>query len=567
MRFNLFLKAGLKRWSFTMLIAGVATFSGARAAETFTSVANEFQKIQRMPAGMVYVEAGRDGQKAFGISRHEITNEDYLFFLEATGFDRLPATWTERRVPSGMANHPVVGVSYADAMAYADWASIEIGGELSLPTETQINRASLGARVGKVRRALGKLTRPVESDPMDRSVYGVYDLAGSVDEWTSSARSMSGGAGQVGFRLAWLPDGEREAEIFSVVAEEPGPVPVSPSDYPRITLQPVSQSAPRGSNVSLAVGATGTSALSYQWYVNGVAIAGATSSTLQLTNLRSTDAGAYSAIVTNTITAVGDTASDIRKYTYSTTSETAQLAVVEGAAPVITQQPASQTVAAGPPASFHVTVAGGAPFVFKWSISISSDGRLGSPSVNAVTITETADSSTLNISTTEYSAADISVTVTNAFGTTTSAVVKLVAITGGKSPSITAQPVSVTINTGGNAVFRVEASGSPQPSYQWNLNGTPVAGATSASLSVANAQAANAGNYTVVVSNALGSVTSGVAALTVNAATPAPTTGGGGTSGGGGGGAPSNWFLGTLLLLVAARVGHRVAGKAPGERS
>ncbi len=51
--------------------------------------------------------------------------------------------------------------------------------------------------------------------------------------------------------------------------------------------------------------------------------------------------------------------------------------------------------------------------------------------------------------------------------------------------------------------------------YQWNLNGTPITGATNASYTVTTAASANAGNYTVTVTNGLGSVTSSVAIIAV----------------------------------------------------
>jgi hypothetical protein len=85
--------------------------------------------------------------------------------------------------------------------------------------------------------------------------------------------------------------------------------------------------------------------------------------------------------------------------------------------------------------------------------------------------------------------------------------------------------------------------------YQWNLNGAAISGVTGSSYSISSAQSGNAGNYTVVVSNVMGSVTSSMAILTVN---PAGGGGGGGMSGGGGG-APSVWYCGALLLLVVAR--------------
>jgi len=84
------------------------------------------------------------------------------------------------------------------------------------------------------------------------------------------------------------------------------------------------------------------------------------------------------------------------------------------------------------------------------------------------------------------------------------------------APSITAQPQSQTVAQGANVAFTVGASGTPAPGYQWRFNGASLNGATSSSYTVTAAQPANAGSYTVVVSNSGGSVTSAVATLTVN---------------------------------------------------
>jgi len=87
--------------------------------------------------------------------------------------------------------------------------------------------------------------------------------------------------------------------------------------------------------------------------------------------------------------------------------------------------------------------------------------------------------------------------------------------------------------------------------YRWYFNGTAIGGATSNTRSLSSAQSGNAGDYTVVVSNVMGSVTSNQATLTVNPVPPPPAGGSGG--GGGGGGSPSMWFSGALLLLAAVR--------------
>ena len=120
-------------------------------------------------------------------------------------------------------------------------------------------------------------------------------------------------------------------------------------------------------------------------------------------------------------------------------------------------------------------------------------------------------------------------------------------------PAIQTQPQSQTVSAGSSVQFSVTASGRPAVSYQWNFNGTAINGATSSSYSLSNTQSGSAGNYTVIVSNVMGSVTSNQAALTVNAVTPPPSGGGGG----GGGGAPSMWFYGALLLLAAVRIFQR----------
>ena len=68
---------------------------------------------------------------------------------------------------------------------------------------------------------------------------------------------------------------------------------------PSITVQPVSQTLTAGGSVTFSVAATGTAPLGYQWRKDGVAISGATGNTLTLTGLLATDAGVYSAVVSN----------------------------------------------------------------------------------------------------------------------------------------------------------------------------------------------------------------------------------------------------------------------------
>lgn len=86
------------------------------------------------------------------------------------------------------------------------------------------------------------------------------------------------------------------------------------------------------------------------------------------------------------------------------------------------------------------------------------------------------------------------------------------------APAITTQPSNQTVTNGGTATFNVVASGTAPLSYQWRLSGTDIPAATSASLVLNNVTPAQAGTYTVRVSNPGGFVLSAGATLTVLAA-------------------------------------------------
>jgi hypothetical protein len=86
---------------------------------------------------------------------------------------------------------------------------------------------------------------------------------------------------------------------------------------------------------------------------------------------------------------------------------------------------------------------------------------------------------------------------------------------GDVAPTITTQPRGFSIPVGASATLTVVATGTPAPKYQWLRNTVALIGETNASLTRANAQLADAGSYTVDVSNWAGSVTSNAAILNV----------------------------------------------------
>ena len=91
-------------------------------------------------------------------------------------------------------------------------------------------------------------------------------------------------------------------------------------------------------------------------------------------------------------------------------------------------------------------------------------------------------------------------------------------------PSITAQPVGVTVTAGQSATFSVGATGTPPLSYQWQLNGAAISGANSPSYTTPPTTTGNNGSvFNVVVSDVAGNIASNNATLTVTTAPVAPS--------------------------------------------
>jgi glucose/arabinose dehydrogenase/inosine/xanthosine triphosphate pyrophosphatase family protein len=89
-------------------------------------------------------------------------------------------------------------------------------------------------------------------------------------------------------------------------------------------------------------------------------------------------------------------------------------------------------------------------------------------------------------------------------------------------PLVSAQPASQSVATGGSVTLSVGVTAVPAATFQWSVNGTPIAGATSASLVLQGVTAASSGSYACFISNAVGSIMSGPATLTVEPASELP---------------------------------------------
>lgn len=169
---------------------------------------------------------------------------------------------------------------------------------------------------------------------------------------------------------------------------------------------------------------------------------------------------------------------------------------------VITNSPQSQIVPAGSNATFSVTAIGGGQLFYQWQFN-----------GNALAGRTNTSLSLTNVQLTN--AGDYLVIVTNSSGSATSAVASLVVYLPSTRPFVVTQPASQFTGVGSNASFSVVAAGPTPLKYQWLKDGNPFAGKTNASLSLTNVQLANAGGYSVIVTNTYGSATSATASLAV----------------------------------------------------
>jgi hypothetical protein len=269
---------------------------------------------------------------------------------------------------------------------------------------------------------------------------------------------------------------------------------------PVIATQPANQTVTTGQTATFTVVATGAAPLNYQWNKNGAAISGATSSIYTTAATTISDNGAQFAVV------VSNSAGTL-------TSAPATLTVSATAvAPAITSQPLSQSVMVGQTAIFNVAATGTAPLSYQWR----KNGTAISGATSSSYITPATTSSD--------NGTQFTVVVSNSAGSATSNAATLTVNASAVAPTITTQPTSQTVTAGQTATFTVSATGTAPLSYQWRKNGTAISGATSSSYTTpATTSSDNGAQFTVVVSNSAGSITSNPATLTVSAAAVAPS--------------------------------------------
>ena len=252
---------------------------------------------------------------------------------------------------------------------------------------------------------------------------------------------------------------------------------------PVIQTQPIGGSVSVGGDISLSVEAVGSGSVSFQWRQNGVVLDGQIQDTLDLTGLKLSDEGSYSVEVSNEAGITNSHAVDVLVLT--------PLAV--------TEHPQGQSVVAGALVVLDVAANGSNPVSYQWYHDGTAVGG--------------ATGSSLQIS--DVSAANqgaYHVVLSNPVSAVTS---DSAAVVVNLPPGIATQPVGQPVQKGGSAVFTVEATGTAPFTYQWQHDGVDINGATGEALTIDSVDAADDGDYTVIVQSAHGAVVSEAASLNV----------------------------------------------------
>jgi hypothetical protein len=286
----------------------------------------------------------------------------------------------------------------------------------------------------------------------------------------------------------------------------------------QVVGQPNSVTNTAGGIASINIAVSASGPITYQW--QRLPAGGST-----WTNL--TDGGLYTGSSTSSL-AIGPTSTSMsgdqfrcqvgNNYGQNQTSNNATLTVP---ALNITFQPTPQTANGGQSASFSVYANANAPISYQWQreasgsntwVNLSNGGNYsGVTAFNSFSSTLVVSAATISMSGDQFRCV-----LTDTYGTATSNAAALTVV----PLKFTTQPTQVTVFSGQTATFSAVVSGTGPFTYQWQLNGVNISGATGATYSINNVSSSNAGTYTVVATNSYGSVISSGGVLTVNQSSP-----------------------------------------------
>lgn len=291
------------------------------------------------------------------------------------------------------------------------------------------------------------------------------------------------------------------------------------------TTDPADQTVCEGATATFSTTASGPGPFTFVWKKGATVLnngdlggrvtitSGTGSSSLSISNVQSSDADTY------TVETTGEC---------NTATQSATLTLKENTS---TTDPADTAVCEGATANFSTTASGAGPFSFVWKkgATVLNNGDLG----GRVTITSGSNTSSLSISNVQSSDADTyTVEATGECNTATQSATLTV-----QENTSTTDPADTTVCLGGTASFSTTASGTAPFSFVWKqgmtvlTNGalggrvTIVSGSTTSTLTIANVQVGDFGNYTVETTGTCGMATQ-TASLSVNSTPPGITLNG-----------------------------------------
>ena len=133
---------------------------------------------------------------AYRIGKYPVTNSQYEEFVREKHIPVAPVVgWEGQRVPPGLENHPVTGVTWFEAMAYCQWLSEKTGRNYSLPNEAQWEKSCRGGNgfvypwgndleAGRSNHGSESIAA-VDAHPAQNEL-GCFDMIGNVRQWTCS---------------------------------------------------------------------------------------------------------------------------------------------------------------------------------------------------------------------------------------------------------------------------------------------------------------------------------------------------------------------------------------------
>jgi hypothetical protein len=184
---------------------------------------------------------------------------------------------------------------------------------------------------------------------------------------------------------------------------------------------------------------------------------------------------------------------------FSSSVESATVAITVVKTPSIVEQPLTQTRLVGQTASFHVEAVGSGPLLYQWFL-------------NQIPLMAETNSTLVVPNLQSANAGEYRVRVQNSYGSVVSAAALLSVY---ELPSITSQPSGVTVAVSNFVSFTVSAGGTGPLRYQWRQNGVNIPDATNSVYTRSAVQISDGGSYTVVVANDYGTVMSVPANLVI----------------------------------------------------